>query len=238
MSSSQVCALGRAGTVRCFTDETLVSFEAGQQHDFGPAIRALAQALVKSGVGKRRPASPTPKTKKKTWVGGWVYPDGRGLSDVVDLVTFNQDSTAVTKTGEVFSWGNAERGTAGFPVDSKGYVGPTRIAGVGRAVCVVGDFQHRCVLDDEGAVWCFGEGAPGARDRKDPEVAARIAGLPKVTALSASKGCTYALGEDATLYALRSSPFDACGVAVPDDPLSGTPDPTTSEPIVVALLPP
>src|SRR5690606_33477968 len=148
--------------VRCFTHETLAAFEAGREHDFGPEYAKLAAALLKGGAKRMKKSR-----KQKKWVGGLVFPDGRGLSGVVDVAVFNHDASALTDKGEVYSWGNVERGTVGHPPDTKGFLGPTKIAGVTDATMLAGGFLHRCALDKRGDVFCFGEGSAGTLGTAD-----------------------------------------------------------------------
>jgi alpha-tubulin suppressor-like RCC1 family protein len=193
--------------VRCFSQETLTAFERGQQRDFGPELAALVAALRKAGA-KARPS----KTKL---VGSWVFPDGRGVEGVVDVTVFNHDASALTAAGEVFSWGNPERGTVGQPPDTKGFLPPTRIEGVVGAVALVGSFLHRCVLDGAGRVWCFGEGSAGRLGSDQARNATRaipVEGLPRIVHLASNEHCTFAIAEDHTLYAWGMSWVNACGL--------------------------
>jgi alpha-tubulin suppressor-like RCC1 family protein len=199
ISSDHVCALLHDGEVRCFTHPTLADLAAGKQHNFESETRALGQALQKVGLLKS-----SKSRKSKPWVGSWLFPDGRGISDVVDLAVFNKNATAVTAAGEVFSWGDPKRGTVGHPPGSRGFVGPTKIRGLSGAVSVVGGFMHRCVLDSAGAVSCFGEGRPGVlgtAERRNAIEAVKVEGLPRIMALASNDNCVFGLAEDGVLYA-------------------------------------
>jgi len=190
-----------AGEVRCFSHETLTSLAAGKQHDFGPGLAAFLRAITKKNV-------PIPP-------GMFVYPDGRGLTDVTDVVIANHDASALTSKGEVFSWGNAERGTVGRPERTKGFFPPTRIQGLSGIVEIAGGFMHRCALDHAGKVFCFGDGSAGrlGTDANVNAVAAvAVGGLPRVIHIASGDHCTFAIGEDQSLWAWGMSWVNACGL--------------------------
>lgn len=196
----QACALLAGGQVRCFSHETLQSFLAGKEHDFGPAMAELASAFT----GKKLTAVPN----------RMVFPDGRGLSGVVDLAVFNNDASAVTDKGEVYSWGAGERGTVGRPDDTKGFFPPTLIQGFTNAVAIVGSFRHRCGLEKTGEVRCFGHRwYLGSDNRQDSTSAVLVKGLPKIVHIASNEDCTYALGEDHSLWSWGDNGGRACGWA-------------------------
>ena len=211
MEENQACALLGAGDVRCFSRETFKDFLAGKQHDFGPDLVKLARAFTKRFI-------PMPKNL--------VFPDGRGLTGVTDLAVFNHDASAVTEKGEVFSWGSAERGTAGKPERTKGFFPPARIAGVTEAVAITGSYTHRCELEKTGEVRCFGSGSNGQLGSDQPRSstsAVVVKGLPKIAKIAANDHCTFALGEDHTLWTWGEAWVNACGID--DDQKSALPGP-------------
>jgi alpha-tubulin suppressor-like RCC1 family protein len=220
------CALVTGGKVRCFIGKTLAAFEAGKQHDFA---RALAAAWAQAKPGAARPIKRGPL----------VFPDGRGLSRVVDVVLFRIDASAVTESGEVFSWGSADMGTVGRPAKTEGFYPPTRIAGISDAVAIAGSWWHRCVLHKSGAVSCFGKGGDGrlgtayAVDMVKP---VRVSGIPKATALASNNHCTFAIGEDKAIWVWGESERNACGFDYDalDDSGDYTPTPV---PVKVPLSP-
>lgn len=213
MEGNQVCALLGTGEVRCFSHETLKDFLAGKQHDFGPDLLKLARAL-----SRKKPIVGFPKNL--------VFPDGRGLTGVLDLAVFNHDASAVTEKGEVYSWGAADRGTGGRPERTKGFFPPTRIAGVTFATAITGSFLHRCELEKGGEVRCFGSGSSGLLGgAKQPSSvsAVPVSGLPKIAKIAANDHCTFALGEDHSLWTWGESWVNACGTD--DDQQSALPGP-------------
>jgi hypothetical protein len=213
------CAILAAGEVRCFTHETLADLAAGKQHDFGPELAAFAGALAR----KKVVLAP----------GKFVFPDGRGLSGVIDLIVFNHDASALTDKGEVFSWGSAKRGTAGLPEKTKGFAPPTRIKGLSDIVEIAGSFLHRCALDRAGKVRCFGSGSAGrlGTERQPSSVSAvEVAGLPRVVHIAAGDHCTFALGEDHTLWAWGSSWLHACGLGGDSSTVTPAPRRVTLDP--------
>lgn len=200
MESGQACALLATDEVRCFSHETLQALAAGKQHDFGPELAAFARAIS----GRRWIPAPA----------NFVYPDGRGLSGVVDVVVANHDASALTNKGEVFSWGSAKRGTVGHPVKTKGFFPPTRIGNLSGIVEIAGSFMHRCALDNAGKVLCFGDssaGRLGTDTRKDAVAAVPVQGLPRIIHLASGDHCTFALAEDHSLWAWGMSWINACG---------------------------
>jgi alpha-tubulin suppressor-like RCC1 family protein len=224
VTGNHTCALRADKQVRCFSQETLRDFEAGRQHDFGPELAALAAALRKSGL-------PTTTKRPRPW-GPLVVPDGRGLAGAVDVAVFNHDASALTEAGDIYSWGNPERGTVGLPVDSKGFYPPTRIEGIRDAVALAGSFLHRCALDRAGAVACFGEGGAGRLGTdtlRDSPVAVPVGGLPKVVHLASNAHCTFAIAEDHTLWTWGMSWVNACGI-------EGDGKTPTAKPVPVPLL--
>jgi len=216
MSLHQACALLSTSEVRCFERETLASLAAGKEYDFGPELPPLLVAKMK--IPRRN----------------LIFPDGRGLSGVADVAVFNHDATAWTEKGEVFSWGNAERGTVGRPLRTKGFFPPTRIQGLSDIVEVAGSFEHRCALDRQGKVFCFGEGSPG-RFGSDALTSSTsgvlVPGLPKIVQIASNDHCTFALGEDDSLWGWGVSWINACGFD--DDGQT-----TTKAPMRVPLEPP
>lgn len=199
VDDQHACALLSAGEVRCYSHETLKDFLVGKEHDFGPEIAALV-----SIVARRKVVS---KTKN------FVYPDGRGLSGVIDLVVSNDDASAVTDKGEVYSWGSGEWGTVGVPEDTKGFFPPQRIAGFTNAVSIVGSFKHRCALEKNGEVRCFGRrGLLGNDNRTNSTTAVLVQGIPKIVHIAANEYCTFALGEDHSLWTWGNSFINACGM--------------------------
>lgn len=199
VENQQACALLAAGEVRCYSHETFHDFLLGKEHDFGPDLAALASAFT------RRKITPPPKK--------FVFPDGRGLSGVIDLAVFNHDASAVTDKGEVYSWGSAERGTVGRPEDTKGFFPPTRIEGFTNAVAIVGSFQHRCALEKSGEVRCFGQhGFLGNDTKADSTKAVLVQGIPKIVHLAANDFCTFAIGDDHSLWVWGRSWINACGM--------------------------
>lgn len=209
VDDQQACALLSAGEVRCYNHETLKDFLAGKEHDFGPDLAALATALS----GRKIP--PIPKK--------FVFPDGRGLSGVIDMAVFNHDASAVTDKGEVYSWGSGERGTVGRPEDTKGFFPPTRIGGFTNAVRIVGSFKHRCALEKNGEVRCFGRrGLLGSDMRTNSTTAVLVQGIPKIVHLAANEYCTFAIGEDHSIWVWGQSWINACGME-DEDMKSSTP---------------
>lgn len=194
----QACALFGAGEVRCFSHETLQEFLAGKEHDFGPELAALASAFTRKKVTK------IPKN--------FVFPDGRGITGVIDMAVFNHDASAVTDKGEVYSWGSAERGTVGRLEGTKGFYAPTLIQGFTNAITVVGSFRHRCALEKSGEVRCFGDRRfLGIDSPKDSIKALVVKGLPKIARIASSEDCTFALAEDHSLWAWGDNRISACG---------------------------
>jgi alpha-tubulin suppressor-like RCC1 family protein len=144
-----------------------------------------------------------------------VFPDGRGLVGAIDVAVFNHDASALTESGEIYSWGSAERGTVGRVADSKGFYPPTRIEGVSDAVALAGSFLHRCALDRSGGVVCFGEGGAGRLGTaalRDSPAAVPVRGLPKIVHLASNDHCTFAIGEDHSLWTWGMSWVNACGI--------------------------
>ncbi len=206
-SGQQLCALRRDAEVRCFGDETLSAFEAGKQLDVSASLGPLLAAGQKRAIAKgKRPKS----------IGPLIAPDGRGVSGVIDVAVFNHDASALTKDGSVYSWGSAKHGTVGKPTNSAGFYPPTRIQGIDGAVALTGSFRHRCALDGSGAVRCFGNGGAGRlgtdSNKKESLAAVVVPGLPKVIAVAANSYCTFAIGEDHSLWAWGSSWVHACGL--------------------------
>ncbi|MDC3957031.1 RCC1 domain-containing protein [Polyangium jinanense] len=216
MSHHQACALLATSEVRCFGSDTLASLAAGKEHDYGPKVAPVAAKLK----------LPPPRNL--------IFPDGRGISGVVDVAPFNHDATAWTEKGEVFSWGSAERGTVGRPLRTRGYFPPTRIQGLSDIVEVAGSFKHRCALDKQGNVYCFGDGNSGGFgsdvQRSSPS-GVLVPGLPKIVHIASSSYCTFALGEDHSLWGWGSLPGNACGI-------DGGGERVTKAPIRVPLEPP
>lgn len=201
----QACALLSGGDVRCYSHETFKDFLAGKQHDFGPELAQLASALARRKI--------TSNSKN------FVFPDGRGLSGVIDLAVFNHDASAVTDKGEVYSWGSAERGTVGRPQRTKGFFPPTRIGGFTHATEIAGGFQHRCALEQSGEVRCFGDKLfLGNDSNKDSTTAVLVRGIPKIVHLAANDHCTFALAEDHSLWVWGQSWINACGM--PDEEMT------------------
>lgn len=199
VEAHQACALLSGGEVRCYSHETYKDFLAGKEHDFGPELAALASAF------SRRKMVPIPKK--------FVFPDGRGLSGVIDLAVFNHDASAVTDKGDVYSWGSSERGTVGRPAKTKGFFPPTRIGGFTNAVAIVGSFLHRCALEKSGEVRCFGQrGYLGNDAKTNSTTAVLVQGIPKIVQLAANDYCTFALGEDHALWVWGQAWINACGL--------------------------
>lgn len=201
-AGQNACAEIADRQIRCFIPDSLAALAAGKQYDLGPEMRAFAQALT------RRKNIVLPKM---------IVPDARELRDVADVLVFHHDASALTGSGEVFSWGNPERGTIGRPERTKGLLPPTRIAGLSGVTQIAGGFMHRCALLKDGSVSCFGGRAPGRRgkggkfDRRGLEVPMVVSGLPKVKQIAAGDHCTFAIGEDNTLWAFGDSWINACG---------------------------
>ena len=200
MTSQQSCALLATDEVRCFSHETLQDLAVGKQHDFGPELAALVGAIS----GRKVLPAPT----------NFVFPDGRGLSGVTQVLVENHDASALTNQGEVFSWGSAKRGTVGRPAKTKSFFPPTRIKGLSTIVEIAGSFMHRCALDTAGKVFCFGEssaGRLGTDTRKDAIAAVVVPGLPRIVHIASGDHCTFALAEDHSLWAWGTSWINACG---------------------------
>jgi alpha-tubulin suppressor-like RCC1 family protein len=200
VTGEHACALLASSEVRCFTHETLAALAAGKQHDMGPALAALARAIA------RRPVS-IPR-------GAMVFPDGRGLTGATDVLVFNHDATALTAQGEVFSWGSAKRGTVGRPEKTKGLFPPTRIKGLTDTIEIAGSFMHRCALDRSGKVRCFGSGMGGrlgVEAHAGSVSAVEIAGLPRIAHIASGDHCSFAVGEDHSLWYWGESWVGACG---------------------------
>lgn len=203
VGDTQTCAVLAAGEVRCFTHETLEDFLAGKQHDFAPDLRKLIQAFAR----KSRKPIPLPKNL--------IFPDGRGLKGVSDLIVFNDEASAVTEKGEVWSWGAVDQGTGGKPAGTKGFFPPAQIAGVTKATAIVGSFRHRCELEESGEVRCFGEasqGLLGSSQAKDTTSAVPVSGLPKIAKIASNDHCTFALGVDHSLWVWGTSWLSSCGL--------------------------
>jgi alpha-tubulin suppressor-like RCC1 family protein len=200
----QACALLAAGEVRCFSHETLQDFLAGKEHDFGPELAELVSAI------SRKKVDSIPKN--------FVYPDGRGISGVIDMAVFNHDASAVTDKGEVYSWGSAERGTVGRPERTKGFFPPTLIQGFTNAIAIAGSFRHRCALEKGGEVRCFGDHVfLGVDSPNDSTSAVVVKGLPKISHIASNEDCTFALAEDYSLWAWGDNVTNACGWADGDN---------------------
>jgi alpha-tubulin suppressor-like RCC1 family protein len=200
MGGPQTCALIAANEVRCFTIETLTALAAGKQYDLGPELVAFAKAFT------RKKFLPAPANM--------IVPDGRGLAGVVDVAVFNHDASALTEKGEVYSWGSAKQGTVGKPERTKGFFPPTRILGLADVVQIAGSYEHRCALDKSGKVRCFGSATPGrfGNDSAKSSVSAvEVAGLPRITSIASGDHCTFALGEDHTLWVWGASWIHSCG---------------------------
>lgn len=210
----QTCAWLPAGELRCYSHETLKDFLLGKEHDFGPEIAEFASIMIRKKI--------VSSTKN------FIFPDGRGLSGVIDVAVFNHDASAVTDKGEVYSWGSAERGTVGRPEKTKGFFPPTRIGGFTDAVAIVGSFQHRCALEKSGEVRCFGEGRYlGSDTTPNSTTGVVVKGLPKIVHLAANDYCTFAIGEDHALWVWGPSWVNSCGM---DDKVM-----TSNAPMLVPL---
>ena len=93
--------------------------------------------------------------------------------------------------------------------------------------------MHRCVLDGEGVVRCFGEGQPGTlgtAERRNAVEAVVVEGLPKITSLASNDDCVFAIGEDGVVYAWGLSGWGACGIEDTKNPTPG--------PVALRLSPP
>ena len=203
LEAQEACALFAAGEVRCFNHETLQDFLAGKEHDFGPELAEFVGAI------SRKKVQSIPKN--------FVYHDGRGVSGVIDMAVFNHDASAVTDKGEVYSWGSAERGTVGRPERTKGFFPPTLIQGFSNAVAITGSFRHRCALEKNGEVRCFGDHMfLGADSLQDSTSAVVVKGLPKIVHIASNEDCTFALAEDHSLWAWGDNVGNACGWAATD----------------------
>jgi alpha-tubulin suppressor-like RCC1 family protein len=120
----------------------------------------------------------------------------------------------------------------GLPERSKGFLKPTLIKGFSGAVAIVGSFQHRCALESSGKVRCFGSGTGGrlgTSAAKSSTSAIEVPGLPRIVRIAAGDHCTFALGEDHSLWAWGESWIGACG-------LPGDSADVTKAPVTVPLL--
>jgi hypothetical protein len=211
---AQTCGILDAGEVRCFLRETLDDFVAGKQHDFKPELLALARAFA--GKGRFKKSWSAPLTLPKSL----VYPDGRGVSGVTDLLVFRRDVMAVTGKGEVYSWGDSLFGMVARAPLAAGFLPPTRVAGLSDVVEIAGTDDTRCALDKSGQVRCFddslrpsrgGRGQPGAAQSSAPSPIL-VSGLPKIVHLAANDACMFALAEDHSLWAWGDPRDHACGI--------------------------
>jgi alpha-tubulin suppressor-like RCC1 family protein len=184
------------------------ALKAGKQHDFGPKMRKFAQAILRATGGK----GVTFSKSKHPW-GGSLFPDGRGLKDVRSLLVSHHSASALTRSGEVFSWGTARHGTIGRPEDSGGFWPPMRHPGLAEVTSITGGSQHRCALLRDGTVACFGQGAYLGQGNDASSLTARsVPLLARIQALAASDDCTFALDAEGTVWAWGDDRGQHCGV--------------------------
>jgi alpha-tubulin suppressor-like RCC1 family protein len=214
-TGAHACALLRSGEVRCFLPETLGALKAGKQHDLGPKMRKVAQAILRATNGK----GVTFSRSKHPW-GGTLFPDGRGLKDVRQLLVSQLDASALTLGGEVFGWGNAQRGTIGRHEDSRGLWPPARIEGFSGVTALAGGSRHRCALLRDETVTCLGSGLfLGQGERQASSVAPRLVpSLNRIQSIVASEHCTFALDADHAVWAWGDNWTHACGTGGGDHP--------------------
>jgi hypothetical protein len=119
-----------------------------------------------------------------------------GLSDAREVAVYSEGDTlgcAVRATGEVACW---QRSPEGAPVAR-----PVAVPTPARHVAV--GATHACVLDAEGAVFCWGHnegGELGAGDLTARDTPTRVGGLAPVVELRAAEGETCARTRDGAVW--------------------------------------
>lgn len=142
----------------------------------------------------------------RCWALFWAEVDGgtpapgvfevAGLSDARELAVYSDLSTlgcAVRATGEVACW---SRDPAGAPAAQ-----PVTVPTPARHIAVGG--QHTCVLDADGAVFCWGHnesGQLGSGDFTARDTPTRVVGLSEVVELRAAEADTCARTRDGAVW--------------------------------------
>ncbi|MBL8740064.1 MAG: hypothetical protein JNK04_03185 [Myxococcales bacterium] len=103
-------------------------------------------------------------------------------SDVVEVARGWYHTCARTSGGDLWCWGNNGFGQLG-PIDGPLFdIPPTKVPGIPKVELVRAQGERTCVIDAEGAVWCFGRNhrgeisMPPDENRHDPTVVPGLAG--------------------------------------------------------------
>jgi hypothetical protein len=136
----------------------------------------------------------------------------RGLSGVVNIATFQDQTCAVTREGEVYCWGANTLKWRGEP---QGEV-VSRVPGLADVQKVAMGLLFACALDQQGRVWCWGKDDQGqlGRGAVGPlaSTPAPVAGLNDVVDIAAGPAQACALTR-ASVYCWGSNDNGDLGVA-------------------------
>ena len=136
------------------------------------------------------------------------------LTGVVSLASGQDQTCAVSSSGNVFCWGQDEYGALGnnsttsssTPVEVLGDAGVGNLSGI---VSLTAGYQHVCALTSSGTVFCWGSNATGqlgndtTNQEFTPVEVLGVAGagdLSNIVNLSAGNGHTCALASTGNVY--------------------------------------
>ena len=157
--SPQSCALREDGTVYCWGDAMLSSFDTtvtSKEAQFPQPVPKLP-AFTRIEGGARRPCGITASEELYCWGGGDYYQDvapGRiALAGVVDVASGEVHRCALTRDGKTHCWGYNEWGEFGDTTTALSF---KRIAA---------GAKFTCALDQEGRAYCWGRNNVGQLGR-------------------------------------------------------------------------
>jgi hypothetical protein len=136
----------------------------------------------------------------------------RGLSDVVSIATFQDQTCAVTRHGEVYCWGaNTLKWRGATQGESV-----SQVPGLANVQKIAMGLLFACALDHQGRVWCWGKNDQGQLGRGSvgplATSPAAVAGLKDVVAIAAGPAQACALASS-HIYCWGSNDNGDLGVA-------------------------
>lgn len=168
-------------------------------------------------------------------------------------ISFNQNhSLALTKTGDVYSWGEDRYDQLGRGDNGRSDCSRTadcrldigKIDGINNAVMLATGFKHNLVLDKEGNVWAFGNNTNGQLGNGTTENSSRpikvdfsqATNAGKIVQIVASADSSLALDDKGQVWAWGSNQYGTLGQGNLCDTRAGCQD-VNSAPLLVKVIP-